>query len=179
MLICYSTDHVSLFILFFFWHTFQFVPANAKIWCNIQATTSSDIFVSLLYKPPRRCTIWFLCTRYLVDTSYTYLRKGRSRIGRRLTHERGLGIKEQTQFGVGLEKKLELDELARARSSSARLGPARRSKRARAEPNFGDSHMSGIWEGINRGKSPRPAKCVVDPSCSYFLNKISKYIGVW
>jgi hypothetical protein len=31
-------------------------------------------------------------------------------------------------------KKLELDELARARSSSARLGPARRSERARAEP---------------------------------------------
>jgi hypothetical protein len=37
---------------------------------------------------------------------------------------------------VGLEKKLELDELARARSSSARLGPARRSERARAEPVF-------------------------------------------
>jgi hypothetical protein len=33
-------------------------------------------------------------------------------------------------------KKLELDELARARSSSARLGPARRSERARAEPVF-------------------------------------------
>jgi hypothetical protein len=31
-------------------------------------------------------------------------------------------------------KKLELDELARARSSSARLGPARRSEQARAEP---------------------------------------------
>jgi hypothetical protein len=37
---------------------------------------------------------------------------------------------------IGLEKKLELDELARARSSSARLGPARRSERARAEPVF-------------------------------------------
>ncbi len=37
---------------------------------------------------------------------------------------------------LGLEKKLELDELARARSSSARLGPARRSERARAEPVF-------------------------------------------
>jgi hypothetical protein len=33
-------------------------------------------------------------------------------------------------------KKLELDELARARSSSTRLGPARRSERARAEPVF-------------------------------------------
>jgi hypothetical protein len=37
---------------------------------------------------------------------------------------------------LGLEKKLELDELARARSSSARLGPARRFERARAEPIF-------------------------------------------
>jgi hypothetical protein len=37
---------------------------------------------------------------------------------------------------LGLEKKLELDELARARSSSARLGPARRSERARVEPVF-------------------------------------------
>jgi hypothetical protein len=37
---------------------------------------------------------------------------------------------------IGLEKKLELDELARARSSSARLGPARRLERARAEPVF-------------------------------------------
>jgi hypothetical protein len=35
---------------------------------------------------------------------------------------------------LGLEKKLELDELAWARSSSARLGPARRSERARVEP---------------------------------------------
>jgi hypothetical protein len=34
------------------------------------------------------------------------------------------------------EKKLELDELARARSSSARLGPARRSERVQAEPVF-------------------------------------------
>jgi hypothetical protein len=33
-------------------------------------------------------------------------------------------------------KKLELDELARAHSSSARLGPSRRSKRARAKPVF-------------------------------------------
>jgi hypothetical protein len=33
---------------------------------------------------------------------------------------------------LGLEKKLELDELTRARSSSVRLGPARRSERARA-----------------------------------------------
>jgi hypothetical protein len=40
------------------------------------------------------------------------------------------------ESGIGLEKKLELDELARARSSSARLGPARRSERARAEPVF-------------------------------------------
>jgi hypothetical protein len=39
-------------------------------------------------------------------------------------------------LALGLEKKLELDELARARSSSARLGPARRSERARAEPVF-------------------------------------------
>jgi hypothetical protein len=37
---------------------------------------------------------------------------------------------------LGLEKKLELDELARARSSSARFGPARRFERARAEPVF-------------------------------------------
>jgi hypothetical protein len=37
---------------------------------------------------------------------------------------------------VGLEKELELDELAWARNSSARLGPARRSERARAEPVF-------------------------------------------
>jgi hypothetical protein len=36
----------------------------------------------------------------------------------------------------GLEKKLELDELAWARGNSARLGPARRSERARAEPVF-------------------------------------------
>jgi hypothetical protein len=38
--------------------------------------------------------------------------------------------------GLGLEKKLELDELAQARSSSARFGPARRSERVRAEPVF-------------------------------------------
>jgi hypothetical protein len=37
---------------------------------------------------------------------------------------------------LGLEKKLELDELARARSSSARLGPARCLERVRAEPVF-------------------------------------------
>jgi hypothetical protein len=37
---------------------------------------------------------------------------------------------------VGPEKKLELDELPRARSSLARLRPARRSERARAEPVF-------------------------------------------
>jgi hypothetical protein len=37
---------------------------------------------------------------------------------------------------LGLGKKLELDELARARSSSAQLGPTRRSERARAEPIF-------------------------------------------
>jgi hypothetical protein len=37
---------------------------------------------------------------------------------------------------VGLEKKIELDELARARSCSARLGPARRLEQARAEPIF-------------------------------------------
>jgi hypothetical protein len=41
-----------------------------------------------------------------------------------------------THAYLGLEKKLELDELARARSSSARLGPARRLERARAEPVF-------------------------------------------
>jgi hypothetical protein len=35
---------------------------------------------------------------------------------------------------IGLEKKLALDELAGARSSSARLGPARRLERARAKP---------------------------------------------
>jgi hypothetical protein len=34
------------------------------------------------------------------------------------------------------EKKLELDELTRARSSSAQLGPTRRSERARADPIF-------------------------------------------
>jgi hypothetical protein len=37
---------------------------------------------------------------------------------------------------IGLEKKLELDELAQAHSSSARLGPVRRSERVRAEPVF-------------------------------------------
>jgi hypothetical protein len=37
---------------------------------------------------------------------------------------------------LGLKKKLELDELARARSSSARFGPAWRSERARAESVF-------------------------------------------
>jgi hypothetical protein len=37
---------------------------------------------------------------------------------------------------LGLEKKLELDERAQARSSSVRLGPARRSKRARVESVF-------------------------------------------
>jgi hypothetical protein len=37
---------------------------------------------------------------------------------------------------IGLEKKFELDKLARARSSSARLGPARRSERVRAEHVF-------------------------------------------
>ena len=36
---------------------------------------------------------------------------------------------------VGLEKKLEAREPARARSGSARLGEAREPKRARAEPN--------------------------------------------
>jgi hypothetical protein len=37
--------------------------------------------------------------------------------------------------GVGLEKKLEAREPARARSGSVRLGEAREPKRARAEPN--------------------------------------------
>jgi hypothetical protein len=36
---------------------------------------------------------------------------------------------------VGLEKKLEARESARARSGSARLGEAHEPKRARAEPN--------------------------------------------
>jgi hypothetical protein len=36
---------------------------------------------------------------------------------------------------LGLEKKLEARELARARSGSTRLGEAREPKRARAEPN--------------------------------------------
>jgi hypothetical protein len=43
---------------------------------------------------------------------------------------------EEWWLRVGLEKKLELDEPARARSSLARLGPARRSERARTEPVF-------------------------------------------
>jgi hypothetical protein len=38
-------------------------------------------------------------------------------------------------MGLGLEKKLEDREPARARSDSARLGEAREPKRARAEPN--------------------------------------------
>ena len=36
---------------------------------------------------------------------------------------------------IGLEKKLEAREPARARSGSTRLGEAREAKRARAEPN--------------------------------------------
>jgi hypothetical protein len=48
-------------------------------------------------------------------------------------------------------KKLELDELARARSSSARLGPARRSERARAEPVFVAREKSKpAWLGAAR-----------------------------
>jgi hypothetical protein len=39
------------------------------------------------------------------------------------------------RLGLGLEKKLEAREPARARSGSARLGEAREPKRARAEPN--------------------------------------------
>jgi hypothetical protein len=41
----------------------------------------------------------------------------------------------QGWVGLGLEKKLEAREPARARSGLARLGEAREPKRARAEPN--------------------------------------------
>ena len=44
-------------------------------------------------------------------------------------------VGERDILRLGLEKKLEAREPARARSGSARLGEAREPKRARAEPN--------------------------------------------
>jgi hypothetical protein len=48
---------------------------------------------------------------------------------------RGRSPTGTTWFKLGLEKKLEAREPARARSGSARLGEAREPKRDRAEPN--------------------------------------------
>jgi hypothetical protein len=66
------------------------------------------------------------------------------------------------------KKKFELDELARARSSSARFGPARRSKRARAESVFVAREKS---EPARLG-SVQLASCLVARPNNNLLHKI-------
>jgi hypothetical protein len=70
---------------------------------------------------------------------------------------------------LGLEKKLEAREPARARSGSARLGEAREPKRARVEPKSTARYTN----------EPSRAGSRLGPNyCSYQLSVISLFISV-
>jgi hypothetical protein len=67
---------------------------------------------------------------------------------------------------VGLEKKLEAREPARARSGSARLGEAREPKRARAEPNSAARYTN---EPSRLGEAHEPARGSVQTTAYSYL----------
>jgi hypothetical protein len=66
---------------------------------------------------------------------------------------------------IGLKKKLELDELSRARSSSARLGLAQRIERVRAESVFVAREKSELGSA----RSSSRAGLWLDPTTIYYI----------